>query len=65
MKQAPVLSFQTLMVDLSNLVLNRVRLPAREKPAITVATQPSKLQRPIFDLLAVEPQQIVSMTATA
>ncbi len=57
----PVHSFPTLLADLANLVLNRVRLPTREQAAITVAT---KLQRRAFDLLGVDPQQKVSITVT-
>ena len=60
----PVHSFPTLLADLANLVLNRVRLPTREQTAITIATEPSKLQRRAFDLLGVDPQQNVSITVT-
>ena len=60
----PVHSFPTLLADLANLVLNRVRLPTREQTAITIATKPSKLQRRAFDLLGVDPQQNVSITVT-
>ena len=60
----PVHSFPTLLADLANLVLNRVRLPTRKQTAITIATEPSKLQRRAFDLLGVDPQQNVSITVT-
>ena len=60
----PVHSFPTLLADLANLVLNRVRLPTREQTAITIATEPSKLQHRAFDLLGVDPQQNVSITVT-
>ena len=57
-------SFPTLLGDLSNLVLNRVSLPTQEKTAITIATEPTKLQRQAFDLLGVDPQRTVSITVT-
>ena len=60
----PVHSFPTLLGDLSNLVLNRVSLPTQEKTAITIATEPTKLQRRAFDLLGVDPQRTVSITVT-
>ncbi len=60
----PVHSFPTLLADLANLVLNRVRLPTQEKTAITIATEPTKLQRRAFDLLGVDPHQNVSITVT-
>ena len=60
----PVHSFPTLLGDLSNLVLNRVSLPTQEKTAITIATEPTKLQHRAFDLLGVDPQRTVSMTVT-
>ncbi len=60
----PVHSFPTLLGDLANLVLNRVRLPTQEKAAITIATEPTELQRRAFDLLDVDPSQTVSITVT-
>ncbi len=60
----PVHSFPTLLGDLSNLVLNRVSLPTQEKTAITIPTEPTKLQRRAFDLLGVDPQRTVSITVT-
>ena len=56
----PAHSFPTLLGDLANLVLNRVRLPTQEQAAITIATKPTKLQRRAFDLLGIDPQQDVS-----
>ena len=61
---SPVHSFPTLLADLANLVLNRIRLPTRVQTAITIATEPSRLQRRAFDLLGVDPQQNVSITVT-
>ena len=60
----PAHSFPTLLGDLANLVLNRVRLPTQEQAAITIATKPTKLQRRAFDLLGIDPQQDVSITLT-
>ncbi len=60
----PVHSFPTLLGDLANLVLNRVSLPTQDKTAITIATEPTKLQRQAFDLLGVDPPQSVSITVT-
>ena len=60
----PVHSFPTLLGDLANLVLNRVRLPTPAKTAITIATEPTELQRRAFDLLGVDPTQTVSITVT-
>jgi hypothetical protein len=60
----PAHSFPTLLADLANLVLNRVRLPTPEQAAITIATQPTKLQRRAFDLLGIDPKQDVSITVT-
>ena len=60
----PVHSFPTLLGDLSNIALNRVTLPTQEKTAITIATEPTKLQRQAFDLLGVDPQQTVPITVT-
>ena len=60
----PAHSFPTLLGDLANLVLNRVRLPTQEQAAITIATKPTKLQPQAFDLLGIDPQQDVSITVT-
>ena len=60
----PVHSFPTLLGDLANLVLNRVSLPTQAKTAITIATEPTPLQRRAFDLLGVDPTQTVSITVT-
>ena len=57
-------SFATLLGDLSTIALNRVSLPTQEQTAITIATEPTQLQRWAFDLLGVEPQQTVSITVT-
>ncbi len=57
-------SVPTLLGDLANLVLNRVILPTQEKTAITIATEPTRLQRRAFDLLGVDPTQTVSITVT-
>ena len=57
----PVHSFATLLGDLSSIALNRVSLPTQEQAAITIATEPIRLQRRAFDLLGVEPQQTVSI----
>ena len=57
-------SFATLLGDLSNIALNRVTLPTQEKSAITIATEPTKLQRQAFDLLGVDPHQTVPITVT-
>ena len=60
----PVHSFPTLLGDLSNIALNRVTLPTQDKTAITIATEPTKLQRQAFDLLGVDPLQTVPITVT-
>ena len=60
----PVHSFPTLLGDLANLVLNRVRLPTQEMTATTIATEPTRLQRRAFELLGVDPPQTVSITVT-
>ncbi|MCY4594959.1 MAG: hypothetical protein OXC19_09195 [Bryobacterales bacterium] len=60
----PAHSFPTLLGDVSNLILNRVNLPAQERAAITIATTPTKLQRRAFNLLGLDPQQSVSITVT-
>ena len=60
----PAHSFPTLLADLSNLALNRVVLPSQPQTAITVSTQPSKLQRQAFELLGVDPNQTVPITVT-
>ena len=57
-------SFPTLLGDLANLVLNRVSLATQEQTAITIATEPTQLQRRAFELLGVDPQQTVSVTVT-
>lgn len=58
-------SFPALPGDLANLVLNRISLAMQEQTAITIATEPTQLQRRAFELLGVEPQQAVSITVTA
>ena len=60
----PVDSFATLLGDLSNLVLNRVRSPTQEKAAISIVTEPTPLQRRAFDLVGVDSMQTVSITVT-
>ncbi len=60
----PVHSFPTLLGDLANLALNRVSLPTQDKTAITIATEPTQLQRQAFDLLGVDRPQTVSITVT-
>ena len=63
-KGFPVHSFPTLLADLANLVLNRLRLPTQEQAAITIATEPTRLQRRAFELPDIDPQQNVSITVT-
>ncbi len=60
----PAHSFPTLLADLANLVLNRLRLPTQGQAGITIATQPPKLQRRAFNLPDIDPQQDVSITVT-
>ena len=60
----PVHSFPTLLGDLSTIALNRLTLPTQAKTAITVATEPTTLQRQAFDLLGVDPPQTVPITVT-
>ena len=57
-------SFPTLLADLSNLALNRVVLSSQQQAAITVSTQPTKLQSKAFELLGVDPNQTVPITVT-
>ena len=57
-------SFDTLLGDLSTLVLNRVSLPDQNTRVITIATQPTQLQRRAFELLGVDPRRDVSITLT-
>ena len=60
----PAHRFPTQLGNLANLVLNRVRLPTQEQAAITIATQPTGLQRRAFDLLGIDPPRNVSITVT-
>ncbi len=60
----PVHSFPTLLGDLSTIALNRLTLPTQAKTAITIATEPTTLQRQAFDLLGVDPPQTVPITVT-
>ncbi len=60
----PVHSFPTLLGDLSTIALNRLTLPTQAKTAITIATEPTTLQRQSFDLLGVDPPQTVPITVT-
>ena len=60
----PAHGFPTLLADPANLVLNRLRLPTQDQATITIATQPTRLQRRAFDLPSIDPQQNVSITVT-
>ena len=60
----PAHSFATLLADLSSLSLNRVVLASRPQTAISVSTQPTKLQSKAFELLGVDPHQTVPITVT-
>ena len=60
----PVHSFPTLLGDLSTIALNRLTLPTQAKTVITIATEPTTLQRQAFDLLGVDPPQTVPITVT-
>ena len=60
----PVHSFPTLLGDLSTIALNRLTLPTQAKTAITIATEPTTLQRQAFDLLGVDLPQTVPITVT-
>jgi hypothetical protein len=51
----PVHSFQTLLADLATLAKNRVRLPGSQAD-FDVLTQPTPLQKRVFDLLGLQPQ---------
>ena len=57
-------SFPTLLGDLSTIALNRLTLPTQAKTVITIATEPTTLQRQAFDLLGVDPPQTVPITVT-
>ena len=60
----PAHSLPTLLADLANLVLSRLRLPTQEQAATTITTEPTRLQRRAFDLPGIDPQQNVSITMT-
>lgn len=51
----PVHSFRTLLQDLATLAKNRVRVPGSQ-PEFDVLTQPTPLQKRVFDLLGLQPQ---------
>ena len=55
----PVHSFQTLVADLSTVVLNRVRLPGQDHSLLSVITTPTPVQKRAFCLLDVKPDQNV------
>ena len=57
----PVHSFQTLVADLSTVVLNRVRLPGHDHSLLSVITTPTPVQKRAFCLLDVKPDQNVPM----
>jgi hypothetical protein len=51
----PVHSFRTLLLDLATLAKNRVRVPDSQAE-FDVLTQPTPLQKRVFDLLGLQPQ---------
>jgi hypothetical protein len=51
----PVHSFRTLLADWATMAKNRVRLPGSQ-PEFDVLTQPTPLQKQVFDLLNLQPQ---------
>ena len=55
----PVHSFQTLVADLSTVVLNRVRLAGQDHSLLSVITTPTPVQKRAFCLLDVKPDQNV------
>lgn len=50
----PVHSFRTLLLDLATLAKNRVRVPGSQAE-FEVLTQPTPLQKRVFDLLGLQP----------
>ena len=60
----PVHSFETLLDDLSSVVLNIVRMPEHPESRLTLVTQPTPLQARAFQLLEVKPTRLVPIRMT-
>ena len=60
----PVHSFETLLDDLSSVVLNIVRMPEHPESKLALVTQPTPLQARAFDLLEVKPSRLVPIRMT-
>ena len=60
----PVHSFETLLDDLSSVVLNKVRLPGQPESELAIVTRPTRLQARAFELLDVNPSRSVPIKVT-
>ena len=60
----PVHSFETLLDDLSSVVLNIVRMPEHPESKLALVTQLTPLQARAFDLLEVKPPRLVPIRMT-
>ena len=60
----PVHSFETLLDDLSGVVLNKVRLPEQPESEVAIVTRPTRLQARAFELLDVNPSRSVPIRVT-
>ena len=63
-KGFPVQRFETLLDDLSSVVLNIVRMPEHPASRIALVTQPTPLQARAFELLEVKPTRLVPIRMT-
>jgi hypothetical protein len=54
----PAHSFRTLLDDLATLTKNRVRTPGADPAEFYVLTQPTALQRRVFELLQISPSAL-------
>ena len=60
----PVHSFETLLDDLSSVVLNIVRMAEHPESRLAPVTQPTPLQARAFELLEVKPTRLVPIRMT-
>ena len=48
-------SFETLLDDLSSVVLNKVRLPGRPDTSLAIVTRPTRIRAKAFELPNITP----------
>ena len=60
----PVHSFETLLDDLSSVVLNIVRMPEHPESRLALVTQPTEIRARAFEFLEVKPTRLVPIRMT-